>query len=1165
MARSPLFDLYDPTGSLGAERIEDLMPEEEKSSLLRSLANMGASGLSGFGYLLDTPGAIVRGILAGDPLSGFGDSERRVTGRELLRQYGLAGEEDTWANFGGGLAAEILLDPLTYASLGLSAVLGRGAKTAARKAAFRAGILPEDIVLAADRANFAGPASYLRNTTPRNLIDNITDIAERDAAEAAWKAFAGEGADELLTQPLARSHRVSLPLLGDDARDLFGEEFGNWAAATSDRLRAGARGAPVIGPALLSAQAMFDARVKGFDDEAGQMMGRRMTESERAARRAADVELSEIVVDTARDIGEDVFRSEAFHQATRNWLERQYDLIPQDMLDVLSTPPGRAWLRFLRRRLTAEAAMHRDGGLNFVSDALPNRIGYGPRQLIGIDNPTIASGYAERVMRPPRGKAIADLSQGGWSRRENYTRAFPTWILDKMNMDGALQDALRNAPASGPDNVRQIIDDWLLGNATFTRRDGTAGVWDYADNPFGFLFDGVDPADLAGQALAARQVRKAYTDLADSLRRTPLEASRRQLPKFGSSINDFATYIRSMGQRRSTADTLLSELARPENIINEAAELMPGGTTYSPIQALEALGGFSTTPNQSGAVRALEILAARAGIPYDDLANISFDKGMIDAYTQKLWSARAPRESRGLMKVIDDVTDSFKTLALASVSRHSRDLYSGGFAAATQGAYNPFDRFAGAAAAGGDYRNLAARLKGTPFYQRVKEQAAANPSMLAELRLAPRWRAASDDDLVDELVLRRYLKDGGGYGLTSQSVLDESGRQAENLTTRELYPGGAGSLFAKVFDKDYTDWRTYSPFSTRGRGGNPNPLLDLSDRVASWTDAANRGGTFLNLMRKGYSPDAAKRVTDLTQVVYSPEAYTEFERKFLTRLFPFYRFTRGITPLIAKELTERPAGLMGQSIRTVNRLGEPSEDRFVPEYLRQSAAIPLDADIPGVSISTPGVSRFLTNIDLPQEGVLNLLSPGVGNTMSSRFLDAIQKTGSNILGQANPLLKGPLEMTLNRQFYSGRQLSDLYSILEQGMGPIGRTLEQVLVNAPGGSRALGLYRNYLDDRISPQEKLAKFAINALTGVKVQDVDQDRTVRLAARETLNELLDSAPGISTFENIYAKPEDLVKLSPQEQQQYLLYRVLQSEAARKRRERQQGLDPMAALGVR
>lgn len=152
----------------------------------------------------------------------------------------------------------------------------------------------------------------------------------------------------------------------------------------------------------------------------------------------------------------------------------------------------------------------------------------------------------------------------------------------------------------------------------------------------------------------------------------------------------------------------------------------------------------------------------------------------------------------------------------------------------------------------------------------------------------------------------------------------------------------------------------------------------------------------------------------------------------------------------------------------VNRSSEPSENQFTPEYLRQSAAIPLDGAVPFLGLETPGITRFLTNIDLPHESVLNLFTPGVSNTLPGTIGGALAKTGSNILGQSNPLIKGPLEYVLNRQFYSGRQLSDLYSVLEQSLGPTGRGLEQVAVNLPGGSRAIGAFRQAIDHASAPR-------------------------------------------------------------------------------------------------
>lgn len=453
-------------------------------------------------------------------------------------------------------------------------------------------------------------------------------------------------------------------------------------------------------------------------------------------------------------------------------------------------------------------------------------------------------------------------------------------------------------------------------------------------------------------------------------------------------------------------------------------------------------------------------------------------------------------------------------------------------------------------AKGGNYGPLAKRLASAPGYQASD--------------LFPAGVTPSAEQLAEARV-RKFLTEAGGEGLSSGSVSDDLGRQGSNLTYSETFPGGAGPIFQGMGARMRSRPVPWNIFALRNSEGNPNWLLELGDRAAEGSDAFNRIGTYLTRVRKGDAPAAAKAVADLTQINYRPEAFTAFERDILKRLVPFYSYTKGITPLVAQELLTNPSGLMGQSIRTINRLAEPSEDRFTPEYLRQSAALPIDPSFPLLGVDTPGISRVLTNIDLPHEGLLNLLTPGTGNTFTGRLIDTLTKTGQNLLGQTNPLLKAPLEFMTNRQFYSGRQLSDLYSLAEQLDLPGGRLIDQIVFNAPGGSRVVGAARQLMDQRISPQERAAKFLFNALTGMKVQDVDQERTARLAARTTLNQLLDQAKGMSTYENLFIKPEELAKLSPQEQRQYLLYRILQSEAAKKARERKKAAeDPMAILGV-
>jgi hypothetical protein len=337
-----------------------------------------------------------------------------------------------------------------------------------------------------------------------------------------------------------------------------------------------------------------------------------------------------------------------------------------------------------------------------------------------------------------------------------------------------------------------------------------------------------------------------------------------------------------------------------------------------------------------------------------------------------------------------------------------------------------------------------------------------------------------------------------------------------------------------------------------------NPLLQLHEDVGAGVENANRLGAYLSALEKGASPDEAANLVYRSQVDYSPEAYTAGERA-LKRFVPFYSYPRGMTPLIAENMLYRPGGLQQQSIRGVTRGTQSDGDAFLPEHLRQSAAIPLPFGSPD-----PNLQRVLTNIDLPYEGVLNLLSPGYGSSSTQAVLDTIRRTGMNLMGQLNPLVKYPLENLFDRQLYSGRELSDLYSVLEKDIGPLGAPLEQAIVNlVPGGSKLNAIYRTLRDERLSPAERAAKVAFNNLFGVKVTDIDQERAKQRAARDALNQILSTTAGAKTYENITIPEEALLDLPKEQRDMYLMYRIIQSEAAKRARERKQAeIDPLQVL---
>jgi hypothetical protein len=488
---------------------------------------------------------------------------------------------------------------------------------------------------------------------------------------------------------------------------------------------------------------------------------------------------------------------------------------------------------------------------------------------------------------------------------------------------------------------------------------------------------------------------------------------------------------------------------------------------------------------------------------------------------------------------------------LAYPGFHTRNLYSNAINAASHGAFNPFDFYAAARGSAGDYRGIARRLRNAPGFE----------------------------NLSDEERIAKYLDLTGATQVAGGNVLEDVTGMPESTMGGMFLGSDSRSIAKQIMDSAYQPDRSWGEFlndmtSVRGVGvfrnptrRNTNPVLVANDALGGRIEDASRGGVFLNQLRKGVDPREAAALSFLSNVDYRPSSFTNFERG-LKRVLPFYSFQKGILPSIATNMVERPGGLQNQLIRAVTRGTEPSQDNFIGEHLRQSAAIPLPTDFPGFlgGSGNPDLQRYLTNIDLPWESTLQLFAPGVGATASARFADSLRKTGSNILGMTNPLIKAPIEYVTNRQLYSGRELNNLYSVLEQDLGPIGRPLEQFAVNfIPFGSRGLGLYRQLTDERMTPAQRAQKAAFNFLAGAKLTDEDQEKAKRQAARDMLNSILETTPGVRTYENI-AVPEDVLAGMPKDQQQlYLLYKIIQSEAAKRAREKKHAAaDPLEILGL-
>lgn len=278
------------------------------------------------------------------------------------------------------------------------------------------------------------------------------------------------------------------------------------------------------------------------------------------------------------------------------------------------------------------------------------------------------------------------------------------------------------------------------------------------------------------------------------------------------------------------------------------------------------------------------------------------------------------------------------------------------------------------------------------------------------------------------------------------------------------------------------------------------------------------------LMDQGYTMEgAAKRVLK-TQRDY--ENLTDFERKFMRNIVPFYNFSS--QNLISQaDMIARNPGRYNAMLSTIN--SGRSEDSFVPAWASSGTAIPL----PG---APEGQQRFLGNLGLPAE---DETIGALGALFSLHPIEAIRRAASS----SNPLLKVPYEMATGRQIFSGRDLADLKPspVISALMGDnqFSRGLTEAITGTP-------LSRTFSTvDRLanSPEKGVLATLLNLATGIRTVDVDQDRAAGIAARQTVERLLKESGNFKSREMVYLKPElrGQEEALPEDIQQLMQYHQL------------------------
>lgn len=331
----------------------------------------------------------------------------------------------------------------------------------------------------------------------------------------------------------------------------------------------------------------------------------------------------------------------------------------------------------------------------------------------------------------------------------------------------------------------------------------------------------------------------------------------------------------------------------------------------------------------------------------------------------------------------------------------------------------------------------------------------------------------------------------------------------------------------------------------RGVGGlekDTNPLIGAARKVSSNIENYFRGQMYQSLTKRGYSPEMAAEMIDKYHFNYGDR--TAWQRNVMSRVFPFGTYMQKNLPLQLETLTRNPRVIQTQLKPFQQQT--PEGTGYVPNYLDSSLVLPLGPE-------DNGKRKYVSGFGSPVEEAF-------GRFHTWNGLPDVGKTVLDFAGNTTPLLKGPAERIFDKQFYSGRKLSDLRS---QGAASlIGRQfgedepqlLAQFLANTP-----ITRFVSSADKLLDPRKTVLEKAINLGTGARVTDVDVSRQRAIEQRDAIAELLKSHPNIAQRLSFYPRKDAIDKLTPSDIELLRMYATQEQKTAEwKKQQKQIGVQP-------
>lgn len=1124
----------------------DYISDEERDSLLSTLASRGMNFIGDLGWGLDTPGAVLRSGIHGLSTGEWKNplSDERVSGREMLKGLGL----DTgngWIDAPAGFVAEAALDPLAlltgpanalYKSgraLKAAGLLDDAARVASKKlsgeasAAMKAGLnydVPafaqntlkgmgaegDDLTEAAAKysEHYGRPLVGRREAYRSQTLDDVlpTDPlaradAERRVNDYLTAQYPDTTLDSIRGEKLGGNFGLALPFAKENfaAFDLpGGAQFGDAMDRIADATRWGAIGRkfyaltdkPVSGQETALEQAIA-AKVNYSGDVGEAKAGREWVD-----RIGYDASKPDSGLHTV-EMGERMAR--LMEQPSSSPLEI---ITPGDDLAMALHPAMRNTVNQWDQM--RQEILKRGKSLGVPSAELehPYGLGYLPYKE---NIPGFQSGSKRKVFDPETGDMLhrADYNKlpGGVSQIQELSSNPMIAGKNRTLLSNYVQ---LDAPRATDDDVARYIHREVNGSL-----DPSMGLPEYS----------MDDALGMGRMLNKLDEAKPLFGM------HPLEST--------------LQYTQGRGRSHGITDALL------DTVVGHAKEgaytAIPGGGHISIADALRNRLGL-----EDGAIdQVVKRYAALTGKTIDP-AKLSIREDLIDGVARMADAYQSPKAQGTIANGLKLYNQFFKAKALLWPAAKVRDFYSSAIGNIIEAGPESATMLPTAASMlNGDYHAIADVVNQIPRYKNLP----AGADKIKELML----------DAGEARIL-------SGMGTAGADLGD---RTAEAVKT--LIPGSSPVSLRQSFSPLFRDATAkasdWSPFKLRGmpdgKGGNlletENPLFKVGENVGDYTDAVIRLSGWLSLLKSGVDPLVAAKRIRRQHIDY--QSLTPFEKSLRDKWVPFYTFESRSAARTIGDLVDRPGGRTAQSLRFINRLQDGNKDEYLPERLRSQPSIPIP-DIVGDATEALGLGnlartpegdrRFLNNIEVP--GFPALGKP-VMKRDASGYIDPFQSliaTGQNYLGSMAPIPKTALELLSDRDFFQKRPLNDVTTPLDMVVRGVSGDKEAkapevanaLLRAAPFFSRELTFAKGLMDEKQGTfAERALATGVRTATGLTVTAATKDEE-RYDAQKQADFLM------RRYSKSFRKPviaeDELMALPPDLQRVYRLSQRLDKDRA-------------------